>query len=344
MESRVSFLLAALIFFAILLLCGDAFAKNNPPSARAVDPIVATDWLEKNLGEKDLVILDIRSPDDYGAGHIPGSINEPFVTGFTPSTGPTSKWIVGSADGLWLELPAANDLFKTIGDLGISSPSRVVIVTAPNPGEPPFYGLANGTRVAFTLICAGVKNVAILDGGYPKWAAEGKEKKTEAKGAPAAGATPYKGKINKSTLAGREYVKSQIKKAVILDARDADVYFGVTIEPFANKPGHIPSAKSLPAPWIWDLKTAKAGEKTSTYYTYKGTKALSSMASGVLRHSPGNKGQKNQEIIVYCGVGGYASSWWFVLTQILGYQNVKLYDGAAQEWAKHYEMVPYQWE
>lgn len=134
-------------------------------------------------------------------------------------------------------------------------------MTAPNPGEPPFYGLANGTRVAFSLIGAGVKNVAILDGGYPKWAAEGKEKKTEPKGAPAPGGSPYKGKINKNTLAAREYIKSQIKKAGILDARDAEVYFGVTIEPFANKPGHIPSAKSLPAPWIWDLKTAKAGEK-----------------------------------------------------------------------------------
>jgi thiosulfate/3-mercaptopyruvate sulfurtransferase len=344
MESRVPFLITGLICFSILMLSGGASAKNNPPSARAVEPIVSTDWLEKNLNEKGLVILDIRSPDDFIAGHIPGAINEPFATGFTPSTGPTSKWIVGSADGLWLELPPANDLFKAIGDLGISNASRVVIVTAPNPGEPPFYGLANGTRVAFTLLGAGLKNVAILDGGYPKWAGEGKVKKTEPKGVPATGGTPYKGKFNKSVLADREYVKSQIKKVGILDARDADVYFGVTIEPFASKPGHIPSAKSLPAPWIWDLKTAKAGEKTSTYYTYKGTKTLSSMASGVLRHSPGNKGQKNQEIVVYCGVGGYASSWWFVLTQVLGYQNVKLYDGAAQDWVKHYDMVPYQWE
>ena len=142
-------------------------------------------------------------------------------------------------------------------------------------------------------------------------------------------------------MASREYTKSRTKKAGILDARDADVYFGVTIEPFANKAGHIPSAKSLPAPWIWDLKTAKPDGKTSTYYTYKSTQTLGSMASGVFRQSSGNKGQ---EIIVYCGVGGYASSWWFMLTQVLGYQNVKIYDGAAQEWVKYYDMVPYQWE
>jgi thiosulfate/3-mercaptopyruvate sulfurtransferase len=315
---------------------------NTLTGPRRVDPIVSTDWLEKNLGEKDFIILDIRSPDDYGAGHIPGSINEPFVTGFSPSTGPTSRWAVGSADGLWLELPPADDLFETIGALGISDASRVVIVTAPNPGEPPFYGLANGTRVAFTLIYAGVKNVAILDGGYPKWTAEGKKRDTQ--GTPAVEAIPFKGKVNEGTLAAREYVKSQIKKACILDARDADVYFGVAIEPFANKPGHIPGARSLPAPWIWDPTAAKADGKTPSYYTYKSAQSLSSMASGVLRQSSGAKSRKNQEVIVYCGVGGYASSWWFVLTRVLGYQNVKLYNGAAQEWARHYDMVPYQWD
>jgi rhodanese-related sulfurtransferase len=83
MESRVPFLILVLILFANLMLSGEVFAKNNPPSDRAVDPVVSTDWLEKNLAEKDLVILDIRSPDDFGAGHIAGSINEPFATGFT---------------------------------------------------------------------------------------------------------------------------------------------------------------------------------------------------------------------------------------------------------------------
>ena len=42
--------------------------------------------------------------------------------------------------------------------------------------------------------------------------------------------------------------------------------------------------------------------------------------------------------------GGYTSSWWFVLTQVLGYEDVKLYDGAAQEWVRYYDMVPYEWK
>jgi thiosulfate/3-mercaptopyruvate sulfurtransferase len=52
------------------------------------------------------------------------------------------------------------------------------------------------------------------------------------------------------------------------------------------------------------------------------------MASGVLG------ADKSKEIVVYCGVGGYSSTWWFLLTQILGYQNVKLYDGSFEEWSK----------
>jgi thiosulfate/3-mercaptopyruvate sulfurtransferase len=121
-------------------------------------------------------------------------------------------------------------------------------------------------------------------------------------------------------------VKKRISDAIIIDARDAVVYAGAVTEPFTDRPGHIPNAKSLPAPWIWN-------ENPDGTYTYKDAKTLGTMASGVV----GNP--ESQEIIVYCGVGGYASSWWFVMTQVLGYQNVKIYDGAAQEWAKRYDMV-----
>jgi len=333
MESRVTFLLTASIFFATLLLSGQAFAKHKPPWVRTIDPIVSTDWLHDTPDQEDLIILDIRSSTDYDAGHIPGSINEPFEV-------PFSAWIT-MRDDLLLEVPEASELFKSIGDLGITDHSRVVVVTTPIDGQPPFYGLANATRVALTLIYAGIENVAILDGGYPKWVAENRETTTEV---PVVEPVLYQGKVNKAILVSRQYVKKSIRKADIIDARDADVYFGVTIEPFANKAGHIPSAKSLPSPWIWDLNTVKIDGTPHTYYTYKDPETLGAMASGVLREPWGYKGHKSQEIIVYCGVGGYASSWWFVLTQVLGYENVKLYDGAAQEWVKYYDMVPYQWE
>jgi len=322
-------LMAMVSIFALIgLLAVGAHGKHAWPPIRTIAPIVATDWLEDHLNQEGLVIVDIRDPGSYGAGHLPGSINEPFVTGYDDCKGPNSNWIVGSVDCLWLQMPDVNDLLMTIGNLGISRNSRVVVVTAPNPGEPPFYGFANATRVALTLIYAGVKNVAVLDGGYPKWAAELRPISTDP-----TNPTPvtYKAKVNKEMVVSIEYIRKHIGKAIIVDARDAEVYFGITIDPFAPKQGHIPTARSLPTPWLW--KSNSDGT-----YTYQDTEILRAIAKGVIG------GSKNKEIIVYCGVGGYASTWWFVLTQVLGYDDVKLFDGAAQEWVRDYDMVPYEWE
>jgi thiosulfate/3-mercaptopyruvate sulfurtransferase len=331
MRRELLMAMVSVLAFVGLFVAG-AYAWHDSHCGRKIDPIVSTDWLEDNLDREGLIILDIRDPGAYGPGHIPGSINEPFVTAFDPTCrGPSSNWIVGSEDCLWLQLPEKEDLFETIGNLGITKHSLVVIVTAPNPGEPAFYGLANATRVADTLIYAGVRNVAILDGGYPRWVAEGKPTETAV---PQVTAIEYDSKVNKEMFVSRKYVRGHIGEAVILDARDAEVYFGAAIEPFAPKEGHIPTARSLPTPWIWVLNSDGT-------YTYKDAEILKAMASGVIgRH--GRHG--DQEIVVYCGVGGYASSWWFVLTQVLGYEDVKLYDGSAQEWVRYYDMVPYEWE
>jgi thiosulfate/3-mercaptopyruvate sulfurtransferase len=278
------------------------------------------------MHEEDLVIIDVRSEDAYMGDHIPGSVNEPFVV-------PFSAWIT-MRDGLLLEVPDDEELFETIGMLGIMQDSRVVIVTAPNPGEPPYYGLANGTRVAATLIYAGVPDVAILDGGYPKWVADGYDTTTDA---PVIDPVAYKGTVNNRMFVSIDYVRRHLWKAAIIDARDADVYFGVTVEDFADKAGHIPGASSLPAPWIWD----SIGDDI---YTFKDPDLLGAMASGVLGDRRYHRGRWAPKTIVYCGVGGYASSWWFILTQVLGRHNVKFYDGAAQEWVLYYDMVPFQWD
>ena len=327
MKPKTFFAVLAPIIIVSLLSGCSTLTRHETPSARMIDPIVSTDWLHANSQLENLLIIDIRSPADYGSGHIPGSINEPFATAFDPRTGPSSNWITGSDDGLWLELPDAKDLFGTIGNLGIKCDSRVVIVTAPNPKEPPFFGLANANRVADTLIYAGVKNVAILDGGYPKWVAEGRR---TTKQVPSVNPVPYRGQVNKAMFVRIDYVKKHIGKAIIIDARDTYVYFGAAISPFSKKAGHIPSARSLPAPWIWDVNADNGT------YIYKHPEMLRAVASGVIG---GTADPKRQEIIIYCGVGGYASSWWFVLTQVLGYENVKVYDGSAQEWVKYYDMV-----
>ena len=123
MEKKLYLVVPALIFCAAFLLSGEASAEKKPSRVRAIEPVVSADWLAANM--ENLVILDIRSSADYEAGHIPGSINEPFAV-------PFSAWVT-MRDDLLLEVPEADNLFETIGNLGISNDSRVVIVTAPNP-------------------------------------------------------------------------------------------------------------------------------------------------------------------------------------------------------------------
>ena len=86
------------------LLTVGAYAGTDSHSGLRINSIVSTDWLSAHSAE--VVILDIRSPADYASGHIPGSINEPFATAFDPACrGPSSNWIIGSKDCLWLQVP-----------------------------------------------------------------------------------------------------------------------------------------------------------------------------------------------------------------------------------------------
>jgi len=297
--------------------------------ARSIDPIVSTEWLEAQLpsggvpgapgaegpaGPDTPVIIDIREPHLYEAGHIPGAISIPFS--------PVSDWAT-STDELLMELPVDEDLFKVVGEWGMTTDSRVVLVGTLEPAPAPPYALSDAPRVAATLIYAGVKNVAVLEGGYPKWAGEGKLSTTAV---PEVCPLAYSGSVAAGMFVPTEYVRDHIGTAAIVDGRDPDQYFGVTVCPFAGVKGHIPTARNLPAAWMWEEDGS-----------YRPIEVLEQMAAGVLGQ------RRDVEVITYCGVGGYAAAWWYVLTQILGYTDVKIYDGAAEAWAKDNAMVLYSW-
>ncbi len=282
---------------------------------RSIDPIVSTDWLQSQLPSGELAIIDIRWPEEYQAGHIPGAISVPF--------GLNSVW-AESDDELILELPADEDLFKVIGDCGLTKDSRVVVVGRVEEPPAPPYPLADAVRVAVTLIYAGVVNVAVLAGGHAKWDAEGGETTTAL---PVIAPLTYSGVPDKRSWVSTEYVKAHIGTSVIIDARDPDQYFGTSIDPFTDMRGHVPTARSLPLIWVWEADG-----------TYRPIELIEGMAAGVI----GN--DKGQEVIAYCGVGGYASTWWFLLTQLLGFTNVKIYDGSMEAWADGQNpLVRYSW-
>ena len=263
---------------------------------RTIPPLVTTKWLAENIAEPKLVVIDIRNSDEYQADHIPRAVNAPFAS-----------WAKASGE-LLLELPQPGELFATIGSAGIKSDSKVVVV---NKTDTP-HTLADAARVACTLIYGGVENVAVLNGGYNKWL---KEKRPVSDKIVKPKKIAYKGKINQSMFVNKEYVEKKLGKSVIVDARTPDEFFGIAQDLFTERAGHIPTATCLPAPWLWTEKG-----------TYRSIKEIRAMVAGVVGRD------KSREIIAYCGVGGYAGAWCFVLREILGYKNARVYDGAAQEW------------
>jgi len=306
-------LMATLALLALSMIIPQGFACFYFRPA-----IVCTDLLEWNLNRGNLVVLDVRGEEAYKAGHIPGAINVP-----------EGMWYINppfGADLPWMEMPPEEYLFELIGNAGITRYSWVVVVGATSglllPQAPlALYSTAGITRVAITLLYAGVEYVSILDGGYDKWAMEGKPVSTD----PVAPIpVTYEGTVDETMLVSAEYVESKIGKSIIVDARDEIVYDGTVTEPWAPDPGHISTARNLPTPTLWNVEVGEDGN--AVYITYKDLLTLWRMVSSVVGWN------WFREMIVYCGVGGYASTAYFVLTEVLGYRNVRLYDGSTQEW------------
>jgi thiosulfate/3-mercaptopyruvate sulfurtransferase len=284
--------------------------KGSDVMVRSTPPIVTTDWLAQHINDPGLVVVDIRSDKEYSAGHIPNAVHVPM-----PS------WVV-ERDGLLLEVPEDAALCQTLECTGIGSDAKVVVV---NRADHP-YPLADTARVADMLIYAGVRNASVLSGGYDKWV---KEKRPTSDAPSRPKPVTYKGEMNKGMFVSKKVVKERLGKCTLVDARTPDVYFGVVKEPFCKRAGHIPGATCWPVPWMWTDEGA-----------YKNTEEIREMAAGVMGDD------LSKEIIVYCGVGGYAAAAWFVLHEVLGYSNVKIYDGSAQEWTADPEapVFRYVWE
>ncbi|MEW6720896.1 MAG: rhodanese-like domain-containing protein [Thermodesulfobacteriota bacterium] len=294
-----------LVWLAALILAVPAVAP-----ALEIPKIVSADWLEKNANAPDLRIVDIRSGDAYKAGHVPNAFHQPYGT-----------WAV-TRDKMDNQVPDDEVLSAILEGAGIGKDTPVVVVgSVDNVAEQ-----VNRTRVAWTLKYAGVGQVGVLDGGSNKWAADRKPQSTEPGKAGAA-----KGKLayNKGILVSKADVLSKIGKAVIVDTRTPDFFFGASKLPFVARAGRIPHSVSLPSAWLFTKEGA-----------FRPMADLEGMAEGVVGKD------KDAEIIVYCDTGRLASGWWFVLSEVLGYKNVKMYDGSSQEWAgdPNAPMVKYNWK
>jgi thiosulfate/3-mercaptopyruvate sulfurtransferase len=281
------------LFYLLLFV---ALAIPSISFARDIPPFVSSDWLGQNLTLPGLLIIDVRSSADYRKSHIPNAVNVSI-----------NSWAVNN-NGLLRELPAEKDLIGLMSSIGIKEDSKVVVV---GKGISDF-DRADAIRVAWTILVTGIKNASVLDGGFPKWLDEKRPVTTEQ---PILKPGEYTGKIAISALATKKYVLGKLGESIIADNRLPELFFGMTTESWALKPGHIKNSVNLPAPWIFQQNGLLRNQSE-----------LESMANGAIGAN------KTKEIITYCGVGAYASVWSYVLTELLGYKEVKVYDGSVQEW------------
>ena len=264
--------------------------------ARDIAPIVSTDWLSANLKNPKLIILDVRRVEDYREGHIPGALSAFY-----------GAWAY-MKDGLFGSLPEKDDIDDTIGYMGIDFDNWVVVMGCMDTPRLSYQS----ARVACTLQYAGIENVALLDGGINKWIAE---KKPLSKNIESRKAKIFQGKYTGEVFADKNYVKERLGKLTILDVREREFFSGEKKMDCVPMRGHIPGAFNMP--------TSCAFNENKTFKTKEELTAIVEAAAGK---------DRSAAIVTYCDMGQCCPIWSYLMKQVLGYTNVKLYIGSMQEW------------
>jgi thiosulfate/3-mercaptopyruvate sulfurtransferase len=290
------------------VLAVTAAAMLNVGSVRAGDamPLVSTAWLAAHRADPDLVILDVRSALDGGGAeafvraHIPGAVHSDYDK---------AGWRV-TRNGVPFMVPTVAELEKLIGELGIDEDNRVVV--APAGVHVTDFGAA--ARVYWTLKLVGLKQVSILDGGFAAWTAAALPVE--------AGQQPPSPKIFTATIDRRlvatpaevEHAQ-QAASATLIDARSPALFSGREKPPAALAYGHIPGAINLDNAAFYDDKTNRL-------------RPAAELAASAARVPKG-------PAIAYCNTGHWAATDWFVLSELLGRTDTRIYDGSIIEWTSN---------
>jgi len=259
--------------------------------------IVDADWLNENLDNENLLILDARGADAYNKGHIPGAIavmwqNFADMSG-TPADNPN-----------WGTVLKAEELSKKLSEFGISPDKEIVVYTATDGG----WG--EDGRIVWMLKRAGFENAKMLDGGFEYWTSKGYEVSKEA-------VEPTPTEVNITKLSDdsnieTEELANRLGELVVIDSRGKDEYEGAQNYGEARG-GHIPGAINIPFNEFLN--------KDGTLKTAKEIKAILD-SNGI---------DKDDEIVTYC-TAGIRSAHMQIVLDMMGY-NARNYDASFYVWS-----------
>ena len=262
------------------------------------EALVTTEWLAANLNTPGLVVLE--SDEDvllYETGHIPGALK--------------IDWFTELNDEVLRDYVDGEGFAKLLSARGINRDTTVVL-----------YGDKSNWWASYALWVFklfGHEDVRLLNGGRDKWIAEGREL---TKDVPAVTPSNYP-VVERNDAPIRAYRDDVLKHFgnPLIDVRSPQEYSGERThmpdypEEGALRGGHIPSAASVP----W----AKSANDDKTFKSLAELKALYLDGAGL---------KEGDNVIAYCRIGERSSHTWFVLTYLLGFENVRNYDGSWTEW------------
>jgi thiosulfate/3-mercaptopyruvate sulfurtransferase len=263
------------------------------------EALVDTDWVASHLNDPKVRLIEVDvDTSAYNQGHIPGAV------GF--------NWQKELQDQVVRAPLSKEHLEDLLRRAGVSNDTTIVL-----------YGDNNNWFAAWAfwiLKYYGHQDVRLLDGGRVKWLAENRETTTDV---PEYSRTNYQAQSpNTDIRAFRDQILAELGKpdVALVDVRSPGEYSGELLAP-ANLPqegaqrgGHIPGAANIP--WSQAVQadgTFKPADELRTLYQGKGI-------------------TEDKDVVAYCRIGERSSHTWFVLSYLLGYSNVRNYDGSWTEW------------
>ena len=265
------------------------------------DSLVSTDWVAEHLTDPSIRLVESNEdPLLYASGHVPGAVEV--------------DWTRDLNDPVRRDYLQREGFEKLCSRIGITPDTTVI-----------FYGDKNNWWAAYAMWVFhlfGHTKTKIMDGGRFKWQNEGRELVREAPSYPA---TEYKApeRDDKVHRAFRDQVLAHVEKhGKMIDVRSPEEYNGTRLhmEAYPNegalRGGHIPGAANIP--WARAVN-AETGE-------FKSAADLKDLYETVAGLAPAD------DVVVYCRIGERSSHTWFALKYLLGYPNVRNYDGSWTEW------------